>query len=171
VEWPLPESRWGGAPFQGAGMAGIVHSGDTLGASTGNGFFLVERIVGSGQLTSSIIGAAIEVHRELGPGLLESAYQTCLIHELAQRGLRFERAKPMSVNYKGTIIDCAYRIDILVENRVVVELKSVERLEHVHTAQLLTYLKLSGCQIGLLINFNVPLLKDGLRRFVLHLAE
>ena len=123
------------------------------------------------QLTSSIIGAAIAVHRELGPGLLESTYQACLMYELVQRGLLVEKEKPMSVTYKGTVINCGYRIDILVERRVIVELKVVERLEPIHSAQLLSYLKLSGCQVGLLINFNVPMLRDGVRRLVLALPE
>ena len=123
------------------------------------------------QLTSSIIGAAIAVHRELGPGLLESTYQACLMYELVQRGLLVEKEKPMSVTYKGTVINCGYRIDILVERRVIVELKVVERLEPIHSAQLLSYLKLSGCPVGLLINFNVPMLRDGVRRLVLALPE
>jgi GxxExxY protein len=122
-------------------------------------------------ITSSIIGAAIEVHRHLGPGLLESAYEACLAYELCQRGLRLERQKPLPVVYKEVQLDCGYRLDLLVEESVVVELKSVERLDRVHEAQMLSYLRLSGCKVGLLINFNVRMLKDGLKRLVLDLGE
>jgi len=118
-------------------------------------------------VTEQIIGAAIAVHRELGPGLLESTYEACLAYELAERGLRFERQKALPVVYRNVKVDCAYRIDFVVENVVLVELKSVENLDGIHTAQMLTYLKLSGLNVGLLINFNVPLLRHGLRRFVL----
>jgi GxxExxY protein len=127
--------------------------------------------VGINEISGQIVGAAIAVHRELGPGLLESTYKACLLYELVQRGLRVEPEKPMSVVYKGTILDCGYRLDILVERCVIVELKVVERLEPIHAAQLLTYLKLSGHRVGLLINFNVQLLRDGLRRLVLDLPE
>jgi len=116
-------------------------------------------------ITGQIIGAAIEVHRHLGPGLLESAYETCLAYELSQRGLQVERQKALPIVYKNIKLDQGYRIDLLVENRVIVELKVVEQLTDVHEAQLLSYLKFSGCPIGLLINFNVMLLKDGIRRF------
>jgi len=119
------------------------------------------------EITGQVIGAAIEAHRELGPGLLESTYSACLVYELVQRGLRIERQKPIVVLYKGTAVDCGYRMDLLVEGMVVVELKSVERLDPIHTAQLLTYLKLSGCKAGLLINFNVEVLKGGIRQAVL----
>jgi len=119
------------------------------------------------ELTEAIIGAAIEVHRELGPGLLENAYAACLCRELQLRGLAFEHEKAMPVEYKGLQIDCGYRIDVLVDGRVVVELKAVQELVPVHEAQLLTYLKLSGMRVGLLINFNVPVLKDGIVRRVL----
>jgi GxxExxY protein len=118
------------------------------------------------RITSEIIGAAIEVHRELGPGLLESAYEQCLCHELALRSVPFERQVPLSVEYKGVRLDCGYRIDVLVEGQTVVELKTVDKLLPIHEAQLLTYLKLSKLQVGLLLNFNVPVLKDGLRRIV-----
>ena len=118
-------------------------------------------------LTERIIGAAIDVHRALGPGLLESAYQTCLAHEFSLRGLAFEQQKPLPVEYKGARLDCGYRLDFLVADKVVVELKAVDDLHPVHEAQLMTYLKLAGCQVGLLINFNVPLLKDGIERRVL----
>jgi GxxExxY protein len=114
-------------------------------------------------LTEAIIGAAIEVHRELGPGLLESAYEQCLCHELTIRSVNFQRQVPLPVQYKGISLDCGYRIDILV-NRLVVELKTVEKLLPVHEAQILTYLKLLKAPIGLLVNFQVPVLKDGLKR-------
>ena len=118
-------------------------------------------------LSSNIIGAAIEVHRELGPGLLESACEECLCHELHLRGLIFERQVPLPVQYKGLKLDCGYRLDVVVENVVILELKSVERVLPVHEAQLLTYLKLTGKRVGLIINFNVPVLKDGIVRKVL----
>jgi GxxExxY protein len=118
-------------------------------------------------LTRKIIGAAIEVHREIGVGLLESAYQTCLAHEFSLRAIPFEQEKPIPVEYKGVKLDCGYRLDFLVAGKVVVELKSVEALEHVHEAQLITYLKLTHCRVGLLINFNVPVLTQGIKRRVL----
>jgi GxxExxY protein len=119
------------------------------------------------ELTHGVIGAAIEVHRLLGPGLLESAYEECLANEFVLRGLRFERQKPVPVVYKDTKLECGYRLDFQVESRVVVELKAVDALGPIHDAIVLTYLRLSGCKIGLLINFNVPIVKDGIRRFVL----
>jgi GxxExxY protein len=119
------------------------------------------------KITETIIGAAIEVHRHLGPGLLESVYQACLAKELSITGLVFEQQKPMPVEYKGLKLDCGYRLDFLVEQIVVVELKTVESLLPVHESQLLTYLKLSGCKTGLLLNFNVPVLKNGIKRMVL----
>jgi GxxExxY protein len=119
------------------------------------------------QITEVVIGAAIEVHRHLGPGLLESAYQTCLAREMSLRGLNFEGQKLLPLEYKGVPIDCGYRLDFLVEQSVVVELKTVESIQPIHEAQLLTYLKLSGCKVGLLINFNVPILKTGLKRIIL----
>ena len=122
-------------------------------------------------LTQQIIAAAIDVHRELGPGLLESTYEACLVFELAERGLQVERQKALPVTYKGVRIDCGYRIDLLVEGQVIVELKAVQALDPIHEAQLLSYLKLSGCHVGLLINFNVKLLKEGLRRLVNELPE
>lgn len=118
------------------------------------------------KITERIIAAAIAVHRGLGPGLLESAYEACLAYELAERGLAVERQKGLPVTYHGVRLDCGYRIDLLVEGLVVVELKAVEKLEPIHEAQLLSYLKLSACKVGLLINFNVKMLKDGLRRMV-----
>ena len=118
------------------------------------------------KLTKDIIGAAIEVHRHLGPGLLESAYEECLCHELQLRGLSFERQKPLPLEYKGIKLDCGYRIDILVENKVILELKCANSITPVHEAQLLTYLKLSGLKIGLILNFNVSLMRDGVKRLV-----
>ena len=115
-------------------------------------------------LSEVIIGAAIAVHRGLGPGLLESTYSRCLAYELADRNLAVEVDKPVPVIYRNLRVENAYKIDIVVENSIVIELKAVERLERVHIAQLLTYLKLTGYQVGLLINFNVPVLKDGIRR-------
>jgi len=119
------------------------------------------------KVTETIIGAAIEVHRHLGPGLLESAYQACLAREMDLRNLAFEQEKQLFLEYKGLKLDCGYRLDFLVEQSVIVELKAVEALQPIHEAQLLTYLKLSGCKIGLLINFNVPVLKNGLKRMAL----
>jgi len=117
-------------------------------------------------ITETIIGAAMAVHRELGPGLLESTYEACLAYELAKRGLAVERQKELPVKYRGVKLDCGYRIDLLVEEKVIVELKAVERLQPIHIAQVLSYLKLSGCNVGLLINFNVKVLKDGIRRLI-----
>lgn len=114
-----------------------------------------------------MIGAAIEVHKALGPGLLESAYEECLCHELTLRGISFERQKDLPIEYKGVKLDCGYQLDIIAEKTVIVELKACERLEPIHEAQILTYLKLAGLKIGLLINFNVPVLKEGIRRFAL----
>ena len=123
------------------------------------------------QLTSKIIGAAIEVHNILGPGLLESAYEECLSHELSIQGVSFEKQKPLSVDYKGKKLDCGYRLDMVVENAVVLELKSCEKIEPIHKAQLLTYLKLSELNLGLILNFNVPLMRDGIVRIVNDLKE
>lgn len=120
----------------------------------------------SDELSNIIIGCAIEVHRILGPGLLESAYEECLCYELKQKGLLFERQKGLPVIYKTIHLDCGYRIDILVENLVILELKSVEQIEPIHEAQILTYLKLSNLWLGLIINFNVPVLKNGIKRIV-----
>jgi GxxExxY protein len=119
------------------------------------------------ELSGQIIGAAIEVHRALGPGLLESAYQVCLAHELSLRGIPFEREKALPIEYKGVRLDCGYRLDFVVSGKVVVETKAVDALHPVHEAQLLTYLKLTNCKVGLLINFNVRVLKDGVKRMVL----
>ena len=118
-------------------------------------------------LTESIIAAAIEVHKHLGPGLLESTYEQCLCHELSIRGISFKQQAPISVDYKGVKLDCGYRIDLLVEDSVVVELKSVDKIIAIHEAQLMTYMKLSGKRVGLILNFNVELMKHGLVRRVL----
>jgi GxxExxY protein len=118
------------------------------------------------RITDNIIGAAIEVHRSLGPGLLESAYEACLVFELVQHGLKVEQQKPLPVVYREVKLDCGYRLDLLVEGEVIVEIKAVDRLAPIHEAQLLSYLKLSGCKVGLLINFNVKILKHGFRRLV-----
>ncbi|MGA2429152.1 MAG: GxxExxY protein [Candidatus Acidiferrum sp.] len=119
------------------------------------------------EISHAVIGAAIEVHRLLGPGLLESAYEECLSKELALRRLLFDRQKPIPVVYKDVKLECGYRIDLLVEGRVVVELKSIEGLAAIYEAIILTYLRLSGRRLGLLINFNVTALKDGIRRFII----
>ena len=118
-------------------------------------------------LTRRIIGAAIEVHRTLGPGLLESTYEACLCWELCEAGLAIERQLPLPVAYKSVTLDCGYRLDLVVERRVVLELKAVDRLAPLHDAQLLTYLRLSGVRVGLLLNFNVSVMTDGIRRLVL----
>jgi GxxExxY protein len=123
------------------------------------------------EMTEQIIGAAIEVHRALGPGLLESAYHACLCHELRLRGVVFEDQLDLPVVYKGLRLDCGYRIDVLVAKTIVVELKAVDKLHPIHEAQLITYLKLGGWTVGLIINFNVPVLKDGIKRKVLGLQE
>lgn len=116
-------------------------------------------------LTGTIIGAAIEVHRTLGPGLLESTYEACLIYELRLRKLKVEHQKSMPVFYKDVMLDCGYRVDLVVENEVIIEIKAVSTIAPIHEAQLLSYLKLSDCKVGLLINFNVKILKDGIHRF------
>lgn len=116
------------------------------------------------ELTDCVIGACIEIHRALGPGLLESAYEECLSHELSQAGIRFERQKALPVSYKGVSLDGGYRLDLLVDNKLILELKTVEQLLPIHSAQLLTYLKLSQMTLGLLINFNVPAMKSGIKR-------
>ena len=123
------------------------------------------------QLSNKIIGAAIEGHKVLGPGLLESAYEECLCHELELRGLHYERQKPLPVVYKGRKLDCGYRLDVVVEKAIILELKSSEKMEPIYEAQLLTYLKLSGLHLGLILNFNVPMMRDGIKRVVHELAE
>ncbi len=126
-------------------------------------------VVHNDRLTERIIGFAIEVHRHLGPGLLESAYEECLCYELGQAAMVFRRQVPLPIVYKSVHLDCGYRLDIVVENRVIVELKAVERLMPIHEAQVITYLKLSGIATGLLLNFNTPVLKDGVRRLALQI--
>jgi GxxExxY protein len=127
--------------------------------------------MGVNQITEAIIGAAIEVHRALGPGLLESAYEECLCRELSLRHIPFERQRLLPVEYKGLSLDCGYRLDLLIADAVVVEIKAVENLLPIHETQLLTYLRLGGWKVGLIINFNVPVLKRGIRRRVLGLEE
>jgi GxxExxY protein len=117
-------------------------------------------------LSGQVIGLCLEIHRELGPGLLESVYEECLAYELSRAGLRYERQKPLPVSYKHVQLDCGYRLDFVVENCLILELKAVAELGPVHEAQLLTYLKLAGRPLGLLIIFNVPLLKQGIKRVV-----
>ncbi len=117
-------------------------------------------------LSNRVIGAAIEVHRVLGPGLLEKTYQQCLAHELRLNNIDFKIEHPLPVQYKGVLMDCGYRVDILVENQIILELKAVEELQGIHEAQLLTYMKLSDIDEGFLINFNVKKLKQGLKSFV-----
>ena len=118
------------------------------------------------KFSKEITGAAIEVHRNLGPGLLESAYEDCLCRELTICGITFERQKPLAVSYKGVKLDCGYRLDVVVGGLVILELKAVDQIEPIHEAQRLTYLKLSGLKLGILINFNVPFLKNGIKRIV-----
>jgi GxxExxY protein len=120
------------------------------------------------KITEMIIGSSIEVHRALGPGLLESTYEACLCYELEQRGVSFERQYSLPIKYKGINIDCGYRLDLLIEQKVVVELKAIERLLPLHDAQLLSYLKSGNWKVGLLINFNVPVLKQGIRRKIIN---
>lgn len=118
------------------------------------------------EISEKIIGCAIQVHRELGPGLLESSYEECLYFELRQAGLNVEKQKSLPLVYKEVKLDCGYRLDLIVENKVIIEVKSVEALNDIHFAQVLTYLKLSNCKLGLLMNFNVLLLKGGIKRIV-----
>ena len=124
------------------------------------------RIMIENELSNKIIGCAIEVHRQLGPGLLESAYQECLLYELRKAGLRVEKEKPMPIIYKEVVLDHGYRIDILVEEKVVIEIKTVDVLIDVHTAQVLTYLRLGNYKLGLLLNFQVTVLKNGIKRLI-----
>jgi GxxExxY protein len=118
------------------------------------------------KITEIIIGAAIEVHKALGPGLLESAYETCLAFELIERGLKIEQQKALPVVYKDVKLDCGYRLDLLVDEQVIVEIKSTEAIAPIHQAQLHSYLKISGLRVGLLINFNVEILKNGIKRII-----
>jgi GxxExxY protein len=123
------------------------------------------------QTTEAVIGAAIEVHRHLGPGLLESAYEECLCQELKLRNIPFKRQVPLPVNYKGLQLDCIYRIDLLVNDELVVELKAMDAILPIHEAQVITYLRLGGWKVGLLLNFGLPMLKQGIKRLVLGLKE
>jgi GxxExxY protein len=123
------------------------------------------------ELTERVIGACVEVHRNTGPGLLESAYQQCLCHELALRGIPFQLQRPLPVSYKGTLLDCGYRIDLLVDDRLVLEIKAIEKVLPIHEAQILTYLRLGGWKVGLIINFNVKVLKDGITRRVVDFVD
>ena len=118
------------------------------------------------EISKTIIGCAINVHKQLGPGLLESAYQECLFYELQQKGLKVRKEVPMPIVYKEVKLNHGYRIDLLVENKVVIELKTVKELNEVHTAQVLTYLKLGSYRLGLLLNFNVTMLKSGIKRII-----
>ncbi|HHT9123353.1 MAG TPA: GxxExxY protein [Candidatus Wunengus sp. YC63] len=119
------------------------------------------------ELSRKVIGLSIEVHRELGPGLLENTYKQCLAYELSQAGINFQMEVELPVKYKNVLISCGYRIDLLIENNLIIELKSVDKIIPIHEAQLLTSMKLSGIKVGLLINFNEIVLKDGIKRFVL----
>jgi GxxExxY protein len=122
-------------------------------------------------LTDAIIGAAIQVHKEVGPGLLESAYQHCLQYLLANAGLQVEAEHPVPLKFRGLQLETAYRLDLLVESKVIVEVKAIERFAPIHIAQMLTYLRLTGCKVGLLINFNVPVLVHGVKRVILNFPE
>ncbi len=128
-------------------------------------------MVEENRISEKVIGAAIEVHKHLGPGLLEAAYETCLCRELQLRGVPFAKQVEMPVSYKGEALDCGYRVDMIVDSRVIVEIKAVESLQPIHEAQVLTYLRLTGLHLGLLLNFCVPTLKRGIRRIVLGLPE
>ena len=123
------------------------------------------------ELSSTIIGAAIEVHKVIGPGLLESAYEECLCRELSIRGIAFERQKPLPIVYKDSKLNCGYRLDIVVENAIIIELKSCDQIDPLHKAQLLTYLKISGLTLGLLLNFNTAVMRDGIVRIVNGIKE
>jgi len=118
------------------------------------------------KITKTIIGMAINIHRALGPGLLESAYEACMVYDLVKAGLKVEQQKPLPIVYRGVKLECSYRLDLMIEKEVIVEIKSVEKLLPIHQAQLMFYLKLSDCKVGLLINFNVKVLKNGIKRVV-----
>jgi len=129
--------------------------------------FVIGELMDINQLTGKVIGAAIDVHKSLGPGLLESIYEECLCIEPGLRKIPFERQRELPIEYKGVTLDCKYRLDIVVDERLIVELKTCESLQPIHQAQLLTYLRLTGIKYGLLINFNVPVLKEGIKRLAL----
>jgi GxxExxY protein len=135
---------------------------------SGNGVRLVHEV---NKTTEAVIGAAIEVHKHLGPGLLESAYEECLCHELSLRNISFKRQVPLPVIYKGAKLDCGYRLDLLVNDELVIELKSVDSILPIHEAQTLTYLRMGNWKVGLILNFNVPILVKGIKRLVLGLKE
>ncbi|UJS17795.1 MAG: GxxExxY protein [Candidatus Jettenia sp.] len=118
------------------------------------------------KITETVIGVAINIHRTLGPGLLESAYEACMVYDLSQAGLKVEQQKPLPVVYRDVKLECGYRLDLMIESEAIVEIKSIEKLLPIHKAQLMSYLKLSGCKVGLLINFNVEILKEGIQRVV-----
>ena len=118
------------------------------------------------KITETIIGVAINIHRALGPGLLESAYEACMVYDLIKAGLKVEQQKPLPIVYRGVKLECGYRLDLMIANEVIIEIKSVEKLLPIHQAQLMSYLKLSDCKVGLLINFNVKVLKNGIKRVV-----
>ena len=126
-----------------------------------------EKTLVDNKLTEKVMGCAIKVHSELGPGLLESAYEECLFYELSKSGIHVEKQKALPLKYYDVFLECGYRVDLLVENQLIVEIKACESITDVHKAQVLTYLKLSGCKLGLLINFNVKLLTNGLKRLIL----
>ena len=150
-------------------MKDLIHNRGDAEAQRGGSSSASQRFVGEliiNEITECIIDACLEIHRQLGPGLLESAYEECLCHELALAGLKFERQKPLPVSYKNVKLDCGYRLDLVVEGKVIVELKTIDEIQPIHEAQLLTYLKISGITVGLLINFNVPVLKHGVKRVV-----
>lgn len=119
------------------------------------------------ELTEKVIGLAIKVHKELGPGLLESAYEACLFYELLKAGLKAEKQKPVTLKYQEIIVEVGYRADLFIEDKLIVELKSVNELAPIHSAQILTYMKILNCRLGLILNFNVKLLKNGIKRLVL----
>lgn len=124
-------------------------------------------MVDENKIAASVVNAAIRVHRELGPGLLESAYQAALSYVLINEGFKVEQEKPQHIFFEGERINCGYKIDLLVNDKVIVELKAVDQLKKIHTAQILTYMKLAGCRLGLILNFNVRLLKQGIKRVIL----
>ena len=134
-------------------------------------FKIFEMMITIDAIAAEIVDSALKIHKELGPGLLESAYEACLEHELTKRGFTVERQKPQPVHYDGMIIDAGYRLDLLVNDLVIIELKAVSELAPIHQAQLTTYLKLSRKSLGFLINFNVPLIKNGIRRIANHFQE
>lgn len=167
MTWRLNHKGTKGTKKRRTGDVGMEVNGGSRGVAEGGEAKRVDRFAEADPLTREIIGAAIEVHRALGPGLLESAYHACLCRELEARGVAFESELDLPLVYRGSLVDCAYRIDLLVGGLVVVELKAVEKILPVHEAQLLTYLKLSKKPVGLLFNFNSAYLRDAIVRRVL----